>query len=138
VFTLGRVLYVLCEDQAVQRGITPEQFADGFNADVLHAASEALIEEVIFFCRKDLRPALEMAFEKARQADRRMVETLQGRIGSIGREMDAAMEKFLTSTDSATSLPESSGSTPENGRSAASSGRRAAARKKAGTIPAAS
>jgi len=52
VFTLGRVLYVMCEEQANYRGLTPEQFADGFNADVLHAASEALIEEVIFFAGK--------------------------------------------------------------------------------------
>jgi hypothetical protein len=138
VFTLGRVLYVMCEEQANHRSVTPEQFADGFNADVLHAASEALIEEVIFFCRKDLRPALQMAFDKARAADRKMAETLQARIGSIGTEMDAAMDRYLTSTDSATSLPESSASIPANGRSAASSGPAKGSKRKSGTTPVAS
>lgn len=123
VFTLGRVLYVMCEDQCQDRGVTPEQFADGFNADTLHAASDALIEEVIFFCRKELRPALQMALDKARQAERKMLDTMQARIGSMEREMDAAIANLSTSTDSATSLPESSASTPANGRSAASHGR---------------
>jgi hypothetical protein len=138
VFTLGKVLYVMCEDQAEARGVTPEQFADGFNADVLHEASEALIEEVIFFCRKDVRPALEMAFAKAKAADRKAAETMRTRIHSLEREMDAAMESLLTSTDFATSLPASSESTPANGRSAASSGRPRAPKKSGGTIRAAS
>lgn len=138
VFALGRVLYVMCEDQCQERGVTPEQFADAFNADTLHAASEALIEEVIFFCRKELRPALQMALDKARQAERKMLDTVKERIGSMEREMDAAIANLSTSTDSATSWPESSASTPANGRSAASHGRPRASRKKPGTTPAVS
>lgn len=138
VFTLGRVLYVMCEDQCQARGVTPEQFADAFNADVLHDASEALIEEVIFFCRKELRPALQMAFDKARQAEQKMIETVQHRIGSLEREMDAAIASLSTSTDSATSLQESSASTQANGRSAGSRGRQRAGSGRRGTTPAAS
>lgn len=136
VFMLGRVLYTVCEEQCEQRGISPEQFADGFNADVLHAASEALIEEVIFFCRKDLRPALQMAFDKAKVAERKAAEAMQARIDSIGKEMDSALASYLTYTEPATSSPESSASTQENGRSADSFGPAKASRKKRGITPA--
>lgn len=137
IYTLGRVLYVVCEDQARQRNVTPEQFSDGFTADVLHEASNALIEEMIFFCRKDVRPALEMAFRKAMQADQKAVETMQARIGSLEREMDAAIANLSTSIDCATNSPASSASTLENGPCAASSGPRRGRRKSAGTTPAA-
>ena len=134
VFMLGKVLYAMCEDQCESRGITPEQFADGFNADVLVEASNALLEEVVFFCRKDLRPAMQMALDKARQADERMVETMRSRVQFMEREMDLAMESMLTSTASATSSPGSSASTPANGRSAGSSGRRSVSKRKSGAI----
>lgn len=132
VFLLGRVLYAMCEDQCEARGITPEQFADGFNADVLVEASNGLLEEVVFFCRKDLRPAMQMALDKARQADERMIETMRSRVQFMEREMDLAMESLLTSTDSATSSQESLESIPANGPSAASFGRRSASKRKSG------
>lgn len=135
VFTLGRVLYAMCQDQAEARGLTPEQFADGFNADTLHEASNALLDEVVFFCRKDLRPALQMALEKARQADARVVETMQSRVQAMEKHMDAAIESLLTSTSSATSLPESSVSILPNGRSGTSSGLPPQNRKKRGSTP---
>lgn len=133
VFTLGRVLYAMCQDQVESRGLTPEQFADGFNADTLHEASDALLDEVVFFCRKDLRPALQMALDKARQADAKVVETMQSRVKFMEKEMDAALESLLTSTSSATSLQESSESTPQNGLSGTSSGRQRRGKRKAGT-----
>jgi hypothetical protein len=124
VFKLGAVLYVVCEQQAQERGISPEQFSDSFNADTLHAAADALIEETIFFCRSDVRPALEMAYEKAKLAEKKAVEVMQTRLAALGKEMDAALENLSTPTDSVTNLPESSASIPASGRSAASSGRR--------------
>lgn len=135
VFTLGRVLYAMCQDQVEARGITPEQFADGFNADTLHEASNALLDEVVFFCRKDLRPALQMALEKARQADAKVVETMQSRVKFMEKEMDAAIESLLTSTSSATSLPASSESTQANGHSGSSSGPPPQSRRKRGATP---
>ena len=135
VFTLGRVLYAMCQDQVESRGLTPEQFADGFNADTLHEASNALLDEVVFFCRKDLRPALQMALDKARQADAMVVETMQLRVHHMEKEMDLVIENLLTSTSSATSLPASSESTPENGHSEGSSGRPQPSRKRRGATP---
>lgn len=135
VFTLGRVLHAMCKDQAESRGITPEQFGEGFNADTLHEASNALLDEVVFFCRKETRPALQMALEKARQADARLVETMRARASSMEKEMDAAIEKLSTSTDSATSLLESSASILANGRSVDSSGLPRRSKRKSGATP---
>jgi hypothetical protein len=136
VFTLGKVLYAMCEQQCDARSISPEDFADGFNADVLVEASNALLEEVVFFCRKDLRPAMQMALDKARQADERMIAKMQGQAAAMEQQMDRAMESLWTSTDSVTSSLESSASTPANGRSAGSSGPRPAGKKKRGATPA--
>ena len=136
VFRLGKVLYCMCEDQANARGLTPEQFADAFNADTLYEASNALLEEVIFFCRKDIRPMMQMAMDKAKQAETRAIEKLKERTAAMGDDLDEAMESLWTSTDSATSSAESSASTQANGRSAASFGRPTQNKKRRGTTPA--
>lgn len=136
VFKLGKVLYCVCEDQVNARGLTPEQFADAFNADTLYEASNALLEEVIFFCRKDIRPMMQMAMDKAKAAETRAIEILKERTAAMSDELDGAMESLWTSTDSATSSAELSASTPANGRSAASSGRPTRHKRKSGITPA--
>lgn len=136
VFKLGKVLYCMCEDQVTARGLTPEQFADAFNADTLYEASNALLEEVIFFCRKDIRPMMQMAMEKAKQAETRAIEKLKERTVAMSDDLDEAMESLWTSTDSVTSSAESSASTQASGRSAASSGRPTPGKKKRGITPA--
>jgi hypothetical protein len=135
VFTLGRVMYQMCAAQAEQRGISPESFAEGFNADVLHEASNALLDEVVFFCRKEMRPMLQMALEKAKAADQRMMQKVAARTQEIETEMDRALESLSTSTAPATSSLESSACIPVPGRSASSFGRRTGSRKRAGTTP---
>lgn len=131
-YTLGHVLYQLCAAQAESRGIAPEKFYDLFNGDTLREASNAILEEVVFFCPSAMRPGLTMALEKAKQAEARMAQMILDRMDEVGREMDAA----LASTNSATSLRGSSGSTQANGRSAASSGRPGRRKKNAGVTPA--
>lgn len=131
-FTLGHVLYLFCADQAEARGVTPEGFCDLLNGDSLHEAGTAILEEVIFFSRQDVRPALQMAMEKAMAADRRMVTALNERMDDLSKSLDEA----LMFTNSATSSPASSASTLANGLSAASSGRRGRRKKSGGTAPA--
>lgn len=131
-FTMGHVLYLMCAEQAEARGLSPEQFCDRLNGDALAEAGTAIMEEVIFFSRKAVRPALEMAMEKALAADLRMTEMLQNRMGDLAAQLDAA----LIHTSSVTSSPASSESTPANGRSAASSGRRERRKRNAGGTPA--
>jgi hypothetical protein len=131
-FTLGHVLYQFCASQAESRGVSPEKFYDLFNADVLHEASTAILEEVVFFCRKSVRPALQMALEKAKAADEKVAEIVMARMEEIGRQMDEA----LTSTSSAMSSPELSASIQQTGLSAASSGRQGRRKRSGGGTPA--
>lgn len=132
VFTLGRVLYQVCATQCELRGITPEVFAEGFNADVLNEASNAVMDEVIFFCRKEIRPMLTLAMERARAADRRMMERLASKTEEIATELDKVLADQSTSTEFATSSRASSASIHETGHSGTSSGRRTESRRKRG------
>jgi hypothetical protein len=121
-YTLGRVLYEACAEQCERRGVSPEAFAGAFNADALTEATDALVGETIFFCRKDLRPALTMAFEKAKAADRRAVERMTTNLPRIGQMMDAELDRMAIPIGSATSSPESSVSSQPGGPSGISSG----------------
>ena len=131
-YTLGRVLYEACSKQAEARGLAPEDFAGGLTADVLALATDALLEETIFFCRSDLRPALTMAYEKAKARDRKTIQMLTARLPTISLMMDAALERMDAPTGSATSSAASSESTPAIGRSGTSSGQPKASKKKGG------
>lgn len=136
-FVLGGVLWVLCQRQAEKRGMTPEQFRDCFNGDTVHEATEALIDEVVFFCRAPMRPALQMAVDKARAADQKMVGAINANLGRIGEAIDRAL--FSTFTDSVTSSAESSVSIHDRGPSDASSGQPPASSARRGsTRPASS
>lgn len=119
-FVLGSVLWVLCERQADKRGIGPEEFRDCFNGDTVHAASEALIDETVFFCRAPMRPAMQLAVDKAREADRRMVAAMNANMEQLGREMEKTLAAM--STASVTNSAESLASTRDHGHSEDSSG----------------
>jgi hypothetical protein len=131
-YTLGRVLYEVCAGQCEKRGISPEEFAGGLTADTLADATDTLIQEAIFFCRSALRPALTMAHEKAKARDRQAMESLAAKLPTIGRMMDAALDRMEIPTGSATSSPEFSASIPLPGRSDTSSGRPKGRRKNGG------
>lgn len=45
----GAVLYIICEEQATAKNVTPEGFASGFNLAALEAAREALLEAIVDF-----------------------------------------------------------------------------------------
>lgn len=131
-YTLGRVLYEACADECQRRGVSPEQFAHGMNADVLASATDALVEETIFFCRSDLQPALSLAYDKAKAMDRRAVERLTRNLPEIGRMMDAELERMEIPTGSATSSAGLLASTHQDGRSDTSSGQLRGRRRKGG------
>lgn len=124
VYTLGRVLYTLCGPQAEARGMPPEKFAEGFNADVLSAALDAVVQEVIFFCRKELQPGLLKVWTRAIEADRKTVAAVATAVEKAADRMQEEIDRMTISIDSATSSRESSGSTRNRGRSDNSSGRR--------------
>ncbi len=59
---VGRALWVLCESQATARGITEEQFVEGFDGPTLARAMDAIDEEYTVFSLR--RPAMAEAARK--------------------------------------------------------------------------
>jgi hypothetical protein len=55
---LCNVLFVLCEKQAKERGVSDEQFGEALGGDAIDAATEAYIQESVDFFPRSQRPAL--------------------------------------------------------------------------------
>ena len=119
--TLGAVLWTMIEPQAVERGLSPEQFYGAFDGTVAHDAHDALIGEMIFFCHPNQRKVLELAYRKVRAAEDKAVQKMQSILPAMETEIDALIDRLM-SGDSDTSLPESSASGQIAGRSANFSG----------------
>ena len=132
-YTLGRVLFEAVAEQAASLGVSGDQFKRVVTADNLDEAANALIEAAIFFCRSRLRPALTMAFKKARERQEREIARIEKSLPDLERRMEQALESTETSTASVTSSAGSSASTPADGPSATCSGRSRAGRNPRGT-----
>lgn len=50
--TAGKVLWTLCEAQAKEAGVSPEQFADAMTGPALAGAADALSEAVVCFSHR--------------------------------------------------------------------------------------
>ena len=98
---LIEVLWVLCEQQATHRALTPEQFAYGFDGETIEAAGNALAECVAdFFPRSAVGKKLKAQIPTIlKQTDERMI---------------AALDKaILTGLPSVSNSPASAESIPE-------------------------
>ena len=103
----GRVAWWLCEEQASERGLTEEQFADGFNLDTLIAFQTAVAEAVIDFFPSRSRAAIRQAAELAQRIYQEETETI-----------DAAAQEILQSPELETMIRgairgQTSGSSPD-------------------------
>lgn len=112
-YTLGAVLWLFCEEQAGKIGLEPEDFRKGFNGEVLELAGNALMDEMIFFCRPSMREILSKTAKKVREAEQKAAKA----IAENQKGLDEAIEAAVTSVlgDLAMSSQESSASTPEAG-----------------------
>lgn len=63
----GRVLWWLCEAQAIELHVSENEFADAFNLDTLEQAQTAVSEAIIDFFPSRARPALQQAVAIARE-----------------------------------------------------------------------
>lgn len=55
---LFNIIYVICEKQCQEAGISEETFAESFTADTIEAATEALLDEIVNFSRPAKRKVL--------------------------------------------------------------------------------
>ena len=79
-FALVNVLFTLCAKQAEESGVSGEDFAERFDADVIMAATNALIEEIINFSPAAKRRALTKFYQTAQR---------------IAAEQEKELEKIL-------------------------------------------
>lgn len=115
--SLVKVLWVVCEKQAQERGVSPEQFAYLFDGASIERATEALLSAVAdFFPRSRIGRALK---DKLKEI---LTEAEDQAIQSLSRL-------------SLGNLPGSAGSTPPPGPSAKSAGPHTAGGSPSGTAP---
>lgn len=94
----GRVLFTLCEAQAKEKGISPEQFADGFDGEAIYAATVALWDAIVRFTQP---PSI------AAEVHRAMPGALAREEAKVVARLQTAMSAGLN--DTAGSSPESPG-----------------------------
>lgn len=103
------VLYVLCEEQCKERGITDERFGRSMRADSIEQAAEAFWGAFADFCRSQGREAMLLILEKMKQFSDRATTLALTEVRKLDVE---TMVQSLTSRLSATSSPASSESIP--------------------------
>lgn len=71
---LASILWVLCQSQAEQSGVSPDEFAERLGGDVFADAADALVEAVIdFFPNPNRRKALRGWVASVRKVQHRML-----------------------------------------------------------------
>jgi len=105
-YLLVNIIYVLCSDQAEEAGICDEDFGRAMAGDAIDEATKALLDELVNFSPSLRRPLLTKAMTKMNEVEKRAVELASTKLDSP--EMEAEIEKALTSGSSSTSSPDKS------------------------------
>jgi hypothetical protein len=120
------VLYVLCKDQCDAQNVTDEHFGRSLTRDSIEDGWRAVLEGLVSFSPRGVRPAYRKALDKARTFLAVQESKLQATVETpeFDQAMEQALEKFLSpgrppieSSTTAGNLPASSGSTPDRLRS---------------------
>lgn len=116
------VLYLLCKDQADRLGITDDDFGRSMTPDGIEDGWGAVLEGIVSFSPRGLRPAHQRILEKARAYQRAAEAKIEAMVTGteFDRILDQAMEAAVqrqpnlqtASTGAASSLPVSSESNP--------------------------
>ncbi len=99
------VIYVLCREQADERGVSDEDFGRAMAGDAIAAATDALLEEYVDFCpsprdRANLRRAIETSeFARAKAQD-----LVERRLSNAKQQIESQLSAL---GDGSGSLPES-------------------------------
>jgi len=122
------VIYAVCKPQADADGITDEEFGSAMGGDVIDAATEAFLEELIDFFPSRRRPIHKKALAKYRKlegmalasADKALEgDTLEKALAKELEDHDLeasirqSFENARTTGPASTASPEASASTPD-------------------------
>ena len=100
------VLWEMCAEEAEKRGVQPEELAASLGGDAVSDASDALMESIVDFTRRSMRPAMQKALDAARKAEEQMGQRAVEALDRPGL-MEAVMAEVLSESESGKS-PESS------------------------------
>ena len=112
---LFNVIYVLCEKQCRDKGLSEEDFAAGFDGDIIEKATDALLEEIINFTppqkRKVLLKLRQLGKQRSEQLGQMLDEILED--PKYQEELQERMDEYLGElkkelSTSPTNVPESS------------------------------
>ncbi len=82
-FVLGSLLWFLCEEQAVKRGLNPDTFAERFDGQTLQSAGLAIMEALTDFSQPSLAASLK---QKRLQAVQLAAEKMNEAINQLPAE----------------------------------------------------
>ena len=99
---LGDTLYVVCQEQAAERGITDEQFGELLAGDTIERATDALIEGLVDFFPGARRQILGKVWTKQKQADGQVTQAAIKRIDSSA--MDQLIQQAVSEVESGLDL----------------------------------
>lgn len=118
---LAWILYLVCQDQAEERGIKDKQFYASVDRDFLDAGLRGLVQGVVNFSPASIRPAYQKAVDAALKLETTQAKRIKEVVDSkdfdamLDLEINKALSSHLTSpskpTGDAGSLPDSSDST---------------------------
>ncbi len=91
------LLFVLCQEQAKEQGVTDEQFGAALGGDALDAATTALLEELVDFFPKGKRGALKKILDKVKQLEARATEFIHEKVDS--GVLDGVADRVLKDAD---------------------------------------
>jgi hypothetical protein len=82
------ILFVLCEAQVAERGLTEQQFCEALEGDALDEATAAYLDESIPFVPRQYRALLAQVLAEAKTAQERATEELT-------KDMRAVIDKAM-------------------------------------------
>lgn len=92
-YTTANCLYILCESQANESGVSDEQFGESLAGDVIDSATEALLAELVDFFPKRQREALRTMLAKLNGMQEAAAKMGTEKLNS--KAMDELIEKEL-------------------------------------------
>jgi len=90
-------LFVLCEDQAKERGVSDEQFGAAMAGDTIAHAVDALLEEIVDFSRPRERARGKKALKKMREWNDRVQTMLDRKQDSP--EVTAKLDDLMSTVE---------------------------------------
>ena len=114
-FALVKVLFTLCEKQAEESGVSGEDYAELFDGDVITAATNALIEEIINFSPAAKRKALTKFYQTAQRIAAAQEKELEKILNDekVDEKIEEEMKKSYTGSQASSAsiqIPLHSGS----------------------------